>query len=174
MSLMLKTDARRLKRIEKVYFRLYDAIEVVKWPTFYFCLIFICPTECVWLHIIYVCVSVTQPCPTICDPMNCVAHQALLSMEFSRQEYWCDLPFPSSGDLPDSGIEPGSPTLQADSLLSEPPGKPIYNIYDIYDISSNIYLITKLIYVILGYIITYRLTRFDSMSYRSSCILHDI
>ena len=48
-----------------------------------------------------------------------------LSMEFSRQEYWSGLPFPSPGDLPDPGIEPRSPTLQADSLPSEPPGKPI-------------------------------------------------
>ena len=48
-----------------------------------------------------------------------------LSMEFSRQEYWNGLPFPSPGDLPDPGIEPRSPTLQADSLPSEPPGKPI-------------------------------------------------
>ena len=47
-----------------------------------------------------------------------------LSMEFSRQEYWSGLPFPSPGDLPDPGIEPGSPALQADSLLSELPGKP--------------------------------------------------
>ena len=53
-----------------------------------------------------------------------VAHQASLSMEFSRKEYWSGLPFPSPGDLPDPGIEPGSPTLQADSLLSEPSGKP--------------------------------------------------
>ena len=44
-------------------------------------------------------------------------------MGFSRQEYWSGLPFPSPGDLPDAGIEPGSPTLQADSLLSELPGK---------------------------------------------------
>ena len=42
-------------------------------------------------------------------------------MEFSRQEYWSGLPFPSPGDLPDPGIEPGSPALQADSLPSEPP-----------------------------------------------------
>ena len=40
------------------------------------------------------------------------------------QEYWSGLPFPSPGDLPDPGIEPGSPALQADSLTSEPPGKP--------------------------------------------------
>ena len=45
-------------------------------------------------------------------------------MRFSRQEYWNGLPFPSPEDLPDPGIEPGSPALQADALLSEPPGKP--------------------------------------------------
>ena len=52
-----------------------------------------------------------------------VAHQAPLSMGFSRQEYWSGLPFPSSGKLPDSGIEPRSPALQAGALTSEPPGK---------------------------------------------------
>ena len=50
-----------------------------------------------------------------------VAHQAPPSMEFSRQQYWSGLPFPSPGYLPDQGIEPRSPTLQADTLLSEPP-----------------------------------------------------
>ena len=49
-----------------------------------------------------------------------VAHQAPLSLEFSRQECWSELPFPFPGDLPDPGIECGSPSLQADSLLSEP------------------------------------------------------
>ena len=49
-----------------------------------------------------------------------VDHQAPLSMEFSRQEYWSGLPFPSPGDLPAPGTEPQSPVLQADSLLSEP------------------------------------------------------
>ena len=53
-----------------------------------------------------------------------VAYQAPPSMGFSRQEYWSGLPFPSPGDLPDPGIEPGSPTVQADILPSEPPGKP--------------------------------------------------
>ena len=53
-----------------------------------------------------------------------VAYQAPLSMEFSRQEYWSGLPFPSPGDLPNPGIEPGSPALQTDALPSEPPGKP--------------------------------------------------
>ena len=52
------------------------------------------------------------------------AYQASLSMGFSRQEYWSELPFPSPGDLPDPGIKPRSPTLEADALTSEPPGKP--------------------------------------------------
>ena len=52
-----------------------------------------------------------------------VACQALLSMGFSRQEYWSGLPFPSPGYLPDPGIEPGCPALEADALTSEPPGK---------------------------------------------------
>ena len=62
-----------------------------------------------------------------------VAHQAPLSMEFSRQEYWSWLPFLSPGDLPNPGITPGSPALQADSVSSEPPGKP--------------YLVTGIIYL---------------------------
>ena len=56
------------------------------------------------------------------------AHQAPLSMGFSRREYWNRLPFPSLGDLPDPGIEPTSPVspaLQPDSLPAEPSGKPI-------------------------------------------------
>ena len=56
------------------------------------------------------------------------AHQAPLSMEFSRQEYWSGLPFPSPGDLPDPGIQPRSPALPADSLPTEPAGKPSENI----------------------------------------------
>ena len=62
-------------------------------------------------------VKVAQLCPTLCDPMN---------WEFSRPEYWSGKPFPSPGDLPNPGIEPRSPTLQADSLPAEPQGKPIY------------------------------------------------
>ena len=52
-----------------------------------------------------------------------VAYQVPLSMGFSRKEFWSGLPFPSPRDLPDPGIKPRSPTLQADALLSEPPGK---------------------------------------------------
>ena len=57
-----------------------------------------------------------------------VAYQALPSMGFSRQEYWSGLPFPSPEDLPDPRIEPGSPALQADTLTSERPGKPIIKV----------------------------------------------
>jgi len=53
-----------------------------------------------------------------------VAHHAFLSMPFSRQEYWSGLPFPSPGDLSNPGIEPRTPILQADSIPSEPRGKP--------------------------------------------------
>ena len=49
-----------------------------------------------------------------------VAHQTPLSMGSPRQEHWSGLPFPSSGDLPNPGIEPGSPALQTDTLPSEP------------------------------------------------------
>ena len=55
-----------------------------------------------------------------------LAHQSPLSMEFSRQEYRSGLVFPSPGDLPDLGAEPRFPALQADSLPSEPPGKPLW------------------------------------------------
>ena len=62
-----------------------------------------------------------------------VAYQAPLSTEFSRQEYWSGLPFPSPGDLPDPGIEPRSPALQADALPSEPPGECIqYKVHSKY------------------------------------------
>ena len=54
-----------------------------------------------------VCVCV-QLCPALCDPMGCKPSKLLLSVEFSRQEYWNDLPFPTPGNLPDPGIEPVS------------------------------------------------------------------
>ena len=66
---------------------------------------------------------VSKSCPTLVTPCT-VARQASLSMGFSRQEYWGGLPFPSPGDLPHPGIKPWSPALQADSLPSEPQGKP--------------------------------------------------
>ena len=53
-----------------------------------------------------------------------VARQSPLSMEFSRQEYWSGLPFPSPGDLPNPGIKPGSPALVGVFFTTEPPRKP--------------------------------------------------
>ena len=64
--------------------------------------------------------ELVQSCPALCDPMDCIAHQAPLSMEFSRQEYRSGLLFSFPGDLPDPGIEPSR--LQVDSLPSEPLG----------------------------------------------------
>ena len=69
--------------------------------------------------------EVPQSCHTLCDGMDYIACQAPLSMEFSRQEYWSGKPFPSPWDLPNPGFKPRSPALQAVSLLSEPPGKPV-------------------------------------------------
>ena len=66
--------------------------------------------------------EVAQSCPTLYDPMDCIP-PAPPSTESSRQEYWSGLPFPSLGDLSDPGIKPGSPTIQAGALLSEPRGK---------------------------------------------------
>ena len=68
--------------------------------------------------------EVAQSYLTLCDLWT-VAHQAPPSTGFSRQEYWSGLLFPSPADLPDPGIEPRSPTLQADTLTSVPPGKPL-------------------------------------------------
>ena len=70
-----------------------------------------------------VCVLVAQLCPSVCDPMNYTAHQALLSMGFSRQGHWSVLPFPSPEDLPDPGIKPSSPALAGRFLTTEPPRK---------------------------------------------------
>ena len=70
-----------------------------------------------------------------------VALQAPLSMGFRRQEYWSGLPFLSLGDLPNPGIEPRSPALQADALPSEPPGKAVV------DISLSIMIISSCMFV---------------------------
>ena len=60
---------------------------------------------------------------------NSVTPWTVQSMEFCRPEYWSVYPFPSPGDLPNPRIEPGSPALQADSLLAEPQGKPSDLVY---------------------------------------------
>ena len=75
------------------------------------------------VSVIYVCACVFSHVQFFVTPWI-VTHQASLSMEFSMQEYWVGLPFPSPGDLPDPGIEPRSPVLQADSFHVEPLGKP--------------------------------------------------
>ena len=80
--------------------------------------------------------SVAQLCLTLCDPMDPQVplrgtRQAPLSVEFSRQEYWSGLPFPTPGDLPDPGIEPiplASPALTGGSFTAEPPGKPHWHV----------------------------------------------
>ena len=77
------------------------------------------------------CVNVCV-CVCVCESLSSVqlfvtpwtvARQTPLSTEISRQEYWSGYPIPSPGDFPDLGMQPGSPALQADSLLSETPGK---------------------------------------------------
>ena len=71
-------------------------------------------------------------------PWN-VAHQTPLSTEFSRHEYWRGLLFPSPGNVPNPGIKPASPTLQVDSLPTEPPGKPS-NIIQSYNLQQVCFL----------------------------------
>ena len=67
---------------------------------------------------------VTESCPTLCDPMDCSPQGSSVQWDSPGQTYWSGLPFPSSGDLPDPGIESRSPTLQADPLPSEQLGSP--------------------------------------------------
>ena len=85
---------------------------------------------------------VTQLCLTLATPRT-VAHQAPLSMEFSRQEQWSGLPLPSPGDIPDSGIEPVSPALQETMVrfltiwaTKEAPSEP--NLYSNYCLTSKL------------------------------------
>ena len=78
----------------------------------------------------------TQLCLTLCDPMD---YSPPLSMGFSRQEYWSGLPFPSPGDLPDPGVEPGCPAMQAGFLPSELPGKPQFLLLKIGNLSHKIH-----------------------------------
>ena len=74
---------------------------------------------------------VTRLCLTLCDPMDCNPPGMPLSMEFSRQEYWSRLPFPTPGDLPNPGIEPMTPmssALAGGFFTTASPGKPSLNI----------------------------------------------
>ena len=85
----------------------------------------VCVCVCVW----------SLSCVQLFATPRTVACQTPLPMGFSRQEYCSGLPFSSPGDLPDPGIEPVSPALQADSLPSKPPEKPIY----VYVFLNNIF-----------------------------------
>ena len=78
-----------------------------------------------WIRLISVCVCLCVSCSVMSDSLSPhkLAHQASLSMDFSRPEHWSGLPFPSPEDLPNPGIEPWSPALQADSLPFELQGK---------------------------------------------------
>ena len=69
------------------------------------------------------CAKSLQLCQTLCDPMNCSPPGSSVH-GILQAEYWSELPTPSPGYLPDPGIEPRSPTLQADALTAAPPGKP--------------------------------------------------
>ena len=85
-----------------------------------YCLTNFGPTVCVCMYMY----MLSPFSLTLCDSMACSLPGSSLSMGFSRQRYWSELPFPPPGDLHDSGIEPRSPALQADSLPLVPPGKP--------------------------------------------------
>ena len=82
--------------------------------------------------------TVTQSCPTLCNPTD------IQSMEFSRLEYWNRQPFPSPGDLPNPRIKPRSPALQADSLPAEPQQKPKNTGVGILSFLQQIFLIQEL------------------------------
>ena len=84
----------------------------------------ICPSTSVMPSMSKGKVKVSRSCLTLCDPMVCSPPGSSVHGVFSRHEYWSGLPSPSPGDLPNPGIGPRSPALQADALPSEPPGKP--------------------------------------------------
>ena len=104
---------------------------VIRMYTFYFTFFSIMVYHRIFILSTYVCVcvcarSVAQLCPTLCNPVDC--SQASLSMEFSRQEYWTGLPFPSPGGLPDARIKCESlvsVALAGGFFPTVPPGKPI-------------------------------------------------
>ena len=111
-----------------VYARAYIYLYVCICKYQHVCMcVYICDCVCVCVGIMCICMYITDSV----TPWT-VTHQASLSMEFSRQKYWRGQPFPSPGDLSYPGITPGSPSLQADSLPSEPQGKPFIYMYYVY------------------------------------------
>ena len=111
------------------------------WATFYGAANESDKTEHTHIHMQYFCMYKVKPLSRVwlfATPWT-VTYQAPLSIRFPKQEYWSGLPFPSPRDLPDSGIEPRSPALQADALPTEPPGKALLYVYmyiDIYTFQS--------------------------------------
>ena len=101
--------------------------ECIQWMTIFHHIHWHCLIQATTPVDYYYEVKVAQSCLTLGNQWT-VACLAPLSMEFTRQESWSGLSLPSPGDLPNSGIEPWSPALQTDSLLSESPGKP-FNYY---------------------------------------------
>ena len=89
-------------------------------------------------------VLVTESCPTFVTPWTATC-QAPLSMGFSGHEYWSGLPFPSPGDLPDPGIEPGSSVLQTYSLPTELQGSPVPSL------STKVHLVEVTIFPVVLY-----------------------
>ena len=126
---------------------LFEAVKVRHLPLPYFVIVFVIgytlPGQCVKkiatdiLSIFEVSFLIcggslaTKSCLTLATPWT-VACQSPLSMGFPKQAYWSKLPFPSPGDLPDSGIEPKSPALQADSIQTQPPGKSFLSLENVY------------------------------------------
>ena len=83
-------------------------------------IIYVC--VCAYVHVKAICAWL-QLCLTLCNPMDCSLPGSSVH-GILQEEYWSGLPCPPPGDLPNPGIEPRTPTLQVDSLPSEPPGKP--------------------------------------------------
>ena len=92
-----------------------------------------CPHNLPWWRRLYCCCSVAESCLTLVTPWT-AAHQAPLSMGFSRQEYWSGLPFPPPGNLPNPGIKPTSPALAGGCFTTELPGKPERDFSDVINI----------------------------------------
>ena len=102
-------------------------------------------------------------CVQLFETPYTVACQAPLSMGFSRQEYWSGYPLPSPGDLPEPGIELRFPALQADSLPSEPPGKPLDSILKSRDITlpTKVHIVKAMVFPVVMY-------RYDSWTIKKA------
>ena len=114
-----------------------------------FCLLNKNPTGLEWIqptlyqYILAMLCLAAQSCPTLCRPMHCSPSGSSVH-GILRQEYWSGLPSPPPGDLPNPGIEPRSPTLQADSLPSELPGQPHkYILVNRFFFKKNLFLVTS-------------------------------